>query len=41
VPTVRFDEARQTEFLPHVLATAAEIGAHVEGAFDHNTFEWE
>ncbi len=41
VPTVRFNEARQTEFLPHVLATAAEISAHVEGAFDHNTFEWE
>jgi DNA-binding IclR family transcriptional regulator len=41
VPTVRFDEARQTEFLPYVLATAAEISAHVEGAFDHNAFEWE
>lgn len=41
MPTVRFDEARQTEFLPYVLATAAEISAHVEGAFDHNVFEWE
>jgi DNA-binding IclR family transcriptional regulator len=41
VPTVRFDEARQTEFLPHVLAAAAEISAQVEGAFDHNVFEWE
>lgn len=41
VPTVRFDKSRQTEFLPRVLAAAAEISAHAEGAFDHDVFEWE
>ncbi len=41
VPTVRFSEATQTMFVPHVRTAAAEITALVEGAFNHEALEGE
>jgi DNA-binding IclR family transcriptional regulator len=40
VPTVRFTDATQAKFLPHVQAAAAKLTALVQDVFDNQTFQW-